>query len=49
MWNDLSQAFLGQYSFNLDLVPKRVDLVALKQNPGKPFGKYVSRWRALAS
>ena len=27
-WNDLSQAFLGQYSFNLDLVPKCADLVA---------------------
>ena len=29
-WNDLSQAFLEQYSFNLDLVPKRAELVATK-------------------
>ena len=29
-WSDLSQAFLEQYSFNLDLVPKREDLVATK-------------------
>ena len=29
-WNDLSQAFLGQYSFNLDLIPKREDLVAIR-------------------
>ena len=42
-WDDLSQAFLGQYAFNLDLVPKRADLVTLKQNPGEPFGEYVGR------
>ena len=48
-WNDLSQAFLEQYSFNLDLVPKHADLVATKQNPGEPFGEYVGHWRALAS
>ena len=48
-WNDLSQAFLGQYSFNLDLVPKRADLVATKQNPSEPFGEYVGRWRTLTS
>ena len=29
-WDDLSRAFLEQYSFNLDLVPKREDLVAIK-------------------
>ena len=48
-WNDLSQAFLGQYSFNLDLVPKRADLVATKQNPSESFGEYVGRKHALAS
>ena len=29
-WDDLSRAFLEQYSFNLDLVPKCEDLVAIK-------------------
>ena len=29
-WNDLGRAFLEQYSFKLDLVPKREVLVALK-------------------
>ena len=33
---------------NLDLVPKRTDLVATKQNPNEPFGEYVGRWHALA-
>ena len=47
-WNDLSQAFLEQYSFNLDLVLKRADLVVTKQNPTEPFEEYVDRWRALA-
>ena len=42
-WNDLSQAFLGQYSFNLDLGPKHADIVAIKQNPGEPSREYVGR------
>ena len=48
-WNDLSQVFLEKYSFNLDLVPKRTDLVATKQNPGELFREYVGRWRTVAS
>ena len=48
-WGDLSQAFMDQYSFNLDLIPKREDLVAIQQMPHETFRKYVSRWRTLAS
>ena len=48
-WSDLSQAFLEQFSFNLDLIPRREDLVALKQKPHESFGEYVSHWRTLAS
>ena len=48
-WGDLSQAFLEQYSFNLDLIPKCEDLVAIWQKPHEPFGEYVGRWRTLAS
>ena len=48
-WNDLGKAFLEQYSFNLDLVPKREDLVALKQRNNEPFGEYIGRWRVLAA
>ena len=29
-WDDLSQVFLEQYSFNFDLIPKHEDLVALR-------------------
>ena len=28
-WKDLSQEFVKQYSFNLNLIPKREDLVAI--------------------
>ena len=42
-WNDLSQAFLEKYSFNLDLVLKHANLVATKQNPNELFGEYVGR------
>ena len=48
-WNDLSQVCLEQYSFNLDLVPKRANLIATKQIPSEPFGEYVGCWRSLAS
>ena len=48
-WDDLSQAFLDQYSFNLDLIPKREDLIATRQRPYEPFGEYVGRWHTLAS
>ena len=48
-WNDLSHAFMEQYSFNLDLVPKREDLVSTRQRPHEAFGEYVGRWRTLAS
>ena len=47
--DDLSWAFLEQYYFNLDLVQKRMDLIATKQNPSEPFGEYCGCWRALAS
>ena len=47
--NDLGRAFLEQYSFNLDLVPKHEDLVAVKQRTNEPFGEYVDRWRVLAA
>ena len=42
-WNDLSQAFLEQYFVNLDFIPKREDLVALRQKPYEPFEEYVGR------
>ena len=48
-WDNLSQAFLEQYSFNLDLIPKHEDLVATWQEPHKLFGEYVGCWRTLVS
>ena len=48
-WSDLSLAFLEKFSFNLDLIPWREDLVALKQKPNKSFGEYVGHWSTLAS
>ena len=39
--DDLSQAFLEQYSFNFDLIPKHEDLVATRQRPHESFGEYI--------
>ena len=47
--NILGKAFLEQYSFNLDLVPKCEDPVALRQRNNEPFGEYVGHWHALAA
>ena len=48
-WDDLSQAFVEQFSFNLDFISKHEDLVAIRQKPHEPFEEYVGRWRTLAS
>jgi hypothetical protein len=47
-WDQLSQAFIDQYAFNLDRVPKREDLQALRQRSNEAFAEYVGRWRELA-
>jgi hypothetical protein len=49
IWEQLSQTFLDQYAFNLDRMPKREDLIALRQRNDEPFGEYVGRWRELAA
>ena len=47
-WKDFSQAFLYQYYFNIDLIPKRENLVVIRQRPHEPFEEYVGRWRSVA-
>jgi hypothetical protein len=48
-WEQLSEPFVDQYAFNLDLVPKREDLAALRQRHNETFAEYVGRWRELAA
>ncbi|KAJ1685696.1 hypothetical protein LUZ63_017086 [Rhynchospora breviuscula] len=48
-FDQLSNLFIDQYSYNLDMEPRREDLESLKQNNGESFGSYVGRWRAVAA
>lgn len=48
-FEQLSQMFIDQYSYNLDVKPKRSDLEALSQKGDESFSAYVGRWRAVAA
>lgn len=48
-FEQLSQMFINQYSYNLDAKPKRSDLEALNQKGDESFSAYVGRWRAVAA
>jgi Retrotransposon gag protein len=48
-FDHLSNLFIDQYSYNLDMEPRREDLESLRQEKNEPFVIYVSRWRAMAA
>lgn len=48
-WEDLANAFLRQYKYNLDMAPNRMQLQNLYQKGSESFKKYAQRWRELAS
>src|SRR4030065_380040 len=48
-FNDLSEAFVHQYKYNLDLAPDRDQLRAMGQKEKEYFKEYAQRWRAVAS
>lgn len=48
-WEDLDNAFLRQYKYNLDMAPNRMQLQNLSQKGNESFKEYAQRWRELAS
>ncbi|XP_050914773.1 uncharacterized protein LOC127129670 [Lathyrus oleraceus] len=48
-WEDLANAFLRQYKYNLDMAPNRMQLQNLSQKGSESFKEYAQRWRELAS
>ena len=48
-FNDLREAFVQQYKFNLDMAPDRSDLQAMTQKDNETFREYAQRWRNIAS
>jgi hypothetical protein len=48
-WEDLANAFLKQYNYNLDMAPDRRQLQSLSQKSNESFKGYAQRWRELAA
>jgi len=48
-FNDLRDAFVQQYKFNVDMAPDRSDLQAMTQKDDETFRGYAQRWRNIAT
>jgi len=48
-FNDLREAFVQQYKFNVDMAPDRSDLQAMTLKDNKTFREYAQRWRNIAA
>ena len=48
-FRDLCEAFVEQYSYNVDMAPDRSDLQAMTQGDKETFKEYAQRWRDTAA
>ncbi|XP_050875848.1 uncharacterized protein LOC127079504 [Lathyrus oleraceus] len=48
-WRDLSEAFLKQYKYNLDMAPTRLQLQSQSQRSNETFKEYAQCWHEMAS
>src|ERR1044072_9159234 len=48
-FNDLGEAFVQQYKFNLDMAPDRDQLRSMSQKERDTFKEYAQRWRKIAA
>lgn len=48
-WKDLSEAFLNQYKYNLDMDPTILLLQNQTERSNETFKEYTQRWREMAS
>jgi hypothetical protein len=48
-FNDLGEAFIRQYKYNLDMAPDRDQLRAMAQKDTESFKEYAQRWREVAA
>ncbi|XP_070015540.1 uncharacterized protein [Nicotiana sylvestris] len=44
-WDDLAQAFIGHFQYNLEIVPDHLSLLKLEKKPGESFREFGFRWR----
>jgi len=47
--NDLREAIVQQYKFNVDMAPDRSDLQAMTQKDDEKFREYAQRWRNVST
>ncbi|XP_039687022.1 uncharacterized protein [Medicago truncatula] len=48
-FNDLCEAFVQRYNYNLHLAPNRKELQAMTMNDNESFKAYAQRWRDVAA
>ena len=48
-FNDLGEAFVQQYKFNLDMAPDRDQLRSMSQKERETFKEYAQRWREITA
>ncbi|XP_050895901.1 uncharacterized protein LOC127102590 [Lathyrus oleraceus] len=48
-FQDLSDAFIKHYKYNMDLAPDRRQLLSMTQKNSETFKEYAQRWREIAS
>jgi len=48
-FKDLSEAFVNQYKYNVDIAPDRDELGAMTQEDQETFKEYAQRWRNIAA
>ncbi|XP_050877699.1 uncharacterized protein LOC127081488 [Lathyrus oleraceus] len=47
-FNDLGEAFVRQYKYNVDMVPDRDQLCAISRKDKETFKEHAQRWRGIA-
>ncbi|KAA0041964.1 Gag-pro-like protein [Cucumis melo var. makuwa] len=48
-WKDLTNSFLKQYKYNVDMALDHLDLQRMRKKSVETFKKYAQRWRELAA
>jgi hypothetical protein len=48
-FNNLGEAFVKQYKYNVDMAPNRDQLRSMSQEEKETFKEYAQRWRELAA
>ncbi|XP_075109771.1 uncharacterized protein LOC142181165 [Nicotiana tabacum] len=49
VWNDMAQAFVNLFQYNIDIAPDRISLSNLKKKPSESFREYAIKWREQAA